>query len=197
MVRQLTFDGEKVYATHFYIASKKNYYTISTSATKVNTSAELARFLNSIEIGGKTLLRQNRTATASQTQGDSTPRIIEKLESSPEVKAALRKECSGKIRYGYETNAPKGLQVETKDYSRSLLLLKKPKAQLSSRPSGEKVRLRVLFQADGCVVAATVIIKSSEAETMAAIRAASQIKFLPAEIAGKPVDKFSMVEYSF
>src|SRR5258708_18349567 len=51
VVRGLTFDNEKGYMTHLYIASSKNYYRISASANSKN-SPGLVRFLQSIQLGG-------------------------------------------------------------------------------------------------------------------------------------------------
>ncbi len=200
-VLQLIYEFEKYYSTNLYIGSSKNYYEISAFA-KTSDNKTLVTFLSSIKLSGKTLFADLNSSLKVTT----SPRILEKLQSNPIVKAALAKKCTGNIKYRYQPPSPDDKTSPASDqnppavneYSRRLIILRKVKA-FNSRGSftGKTVRLRVLLQADGCVGEMVVVSGGKSDETMAAIRAASQIKFLPAEINGRPVDSVRTVEYAF
>lgn len=197
-VKKAIYDVGKGYAIHLYIASSKNYYYVSTSSdTKDNSS--LVRFTNSLMLGGKSIF-----ATDSANSYPSSPfEVIEKLRSSSIVKVALESKCEADIKYGFDTNRDDKTPVSANNsasalrYSRPLIILRRPKAGLNEMPTHKTVSLRVLFQANGCVGPIVVIAGGKNAETTAALKAAAQIKFLPAELAGKPTDIVKIIEYSF
>ena len=200
LVKQLTFEGDKAYATHLYIASSKNYYYVSVSA-KTKDNPSLVRFFDSFQLGGKPFFDKSGQKSSTVMPTD----VIEKLQSSQIVKAALEKKCTSDIRYKYDIDDPNKKSPDTPDkkpsgtieYSRHLVILRKIKPLNSSGVFGRRVQLRVQFQADGCVGDIFVFLGGKDTLTIEAIKAASQIKFLPAEIAGKPIAVVKVVEYSF
>jgi TonB family protein len=86
-------------------------------------------------------------------------------------------------------------------YSRSLIILRKVKAIYTDnarrkRVSG-KVHLLVTFQANGELGPIKLVRSLDKGLDKAAFEAARKMKFIPAQIDGKPVDTVRPVQYSF
>ena len=95
--------------------------------------------------------------------------------------------------------APSGLDVPKDEtiYSRSLIVLRKPKAAYSRKSVEGIVRLRVTFLPDGTLGQITLLRSLHKDLDKSAFDAAKKIKFLPAEIDGKPVEVSRIFEYGF
>lgn len=193
LVRQLQVNSSETTGIQFYIASAKRYYFLSVqSKTRDNPSA--TKFLESVQLETGPLFGKTTTPVDG-----GPPTIIERLASSPIVKAALEKTCSDKITYGFEKKGAV-LRAPHNDglVSRRLILLRKVKAHNPKAYfSGTRVVVRALFRADGCIRDVIVVGGGNDDEIMEAIKAVAQIRFLPAEIAGKAVDVMKAVEYQF
>jgi len=175
------------------VASSKGYYVISASE-KQGPREAYAMFMNSIRLNDKPLFVHKE----SLPEVVRTVRINE-LETDQIVLDALKRP------------EPKGLKLEPgifgppelnkTVYSRPLIVLEKPTPSYTSdaRSSGVSgtVVLVVTFQADGQI--GGIVLKKflDKGLDKKAFEAARKIKFLPAEVDGKPVETTATFEYSF
>jgi TonB family protein len=87
------------------------------------------------------------------------------------------------------------------NYSRPLIVLRKPRPSYTddarSASISGTVKLKALFRATGEISGITVVNKLDDGLDRNAVDVVRKIKFLPAEIDGKPVDVFRTLEYSF
>lgn len=190
---------EKGYSITLYLASKKGFYTISGSA-KTSSHPVLLKFLHSIRLGEQALLKQ-----ANPTNYAQAAVSIEKYKPSPLIVEALKPSNAKKGKVTYEEESvTKSVSVDPstrKDYSQPILILRNPRAQLTSAARLSMVngivKLRVLLLANGQVGDIIVLRKLGDGLTSASIKAAREIRFLPAEMDGRPVDVERTFEYSF
>ncbi len=192
-VKQISFNSETRYQTTIYIGSRSYLLTISASAKRKDDPV-LIQFFGSLLLNG-------RATFGNPNGGEQTPpavEIIEKLVSSKIVNEMLAMKCGTRVKVEY-TSQDASSQSQTKvEYSRRLLILRTPKAALNGERLGsKKVSIRVLFKDDGCVGEALVIDGARGRETDAALVAVMNIKFLPAEIGGKPANSFKTMQYNF
>ena len=124
------------------------------------------------------------------------------VKISPEIERALR-QGNEKVKVEYIKEGEKGNEISeprTK-YSRPLIILRKPMPEhtVGMRVYGERgiARLRVSLGADGSITLIGVLRSIDEGLTHKAIEAAKSIKFLPAEVDGKPVDSMFTIDYNF
>jgi|GEM_PF-5600297 len=192
-VKRFDYSTEAGYSVHIYAGAGKTYCSISIYAEKLSDRT-LTYFLESLVFGGEPLV----PISGRLVPVEEPSVILEKLNTSTAVTTALERKCSDKIHYA---DAPPGQRPnDNTRYSRRLILLSQPppQKQLFYKGSRGRVVLRLLFSANGCVGPAFVISgTSSRSDTWDALRAATHIRFLPAEMDGKPVDSYRNVEYVF
>lgn len=191
-LKTVEYDNGEVQSMYVYAASKNKYYAIVFKTPSRKALAE-SEMLKSLRIDGKYV---SKSASHESRDGDSL--IIEKLKSSPQVEVALKAKCSDNVRYGF---ADRDLPSETAAvtfYSRELVILNKSTLNLPGDDHGQgKVKLRVFFGTDGYVTGAIVMPGSDRDAVKRSVRAASCIKFLPAEIDGSPVEVIKTLQYEF
>lgn len=189
------------YSMTFYIASSKEFYSVTASA-KTSKDATFEKFLQSFKLGDRYLIKQE----APLTQTEENKISITSLKTSPIVLEALQKKDAEKTKIKYDLEKKKTSIIketynnETK-YSRSLTILRKPRTRFTdaARQNGTQgiIQLRVQFLANGEIGDIVVLASLKNGLDREAVDAARKIKFLPAEIDGKPVDITKTIEYSF
>lgn len=187
--------SEKRYSIQFYLASGKGYYQIR-AAAETASNPVLLEFLNSIRLDGQPLTKQDTPAVFTQ---DAVP--IQKLETSPIVKEALKKPDARKVKVIYDSNAKPSELPSQDGNSRPVMVLRKPQALYSSaaRNAGVQgaVRLKVQLRGDGGIGDIIIVSGLAKGLTEKAVDAAKKIKFVPAEKDGKPIDSLVTFEYTF
>lgn len=198
------FGGEKIFSVAIYAASPGEYYSISVNSKNATNSTAL-NFLDSIRLGDHPIFEQ-----ATETKQEKNKVSISSLRTSPIVLEALNKKDAAKTKLKYELESKEN-SIDSKafndnsensvKYSRPLIILRKPRVGYTddARSNGTKgiVRIKVLFQSTGEIGDITVVKKLGNGLDRNAVDSVRKIKFLPAEIDGKPVDSFRMIEYSF
>ena len=189
-------DDDGYFSMSIYTASSKAFYTITVSS-KVKTNKTLEKFLYSIRLDKTPLLKQENPVNIDTEQGVS----LDTLKTSPAVLEALKKPDAKKTKIIYAKKLDDEKKTDPIKYSRPLIVLRKVQASYtdSARQTGVQgsVTLRVVFQADAQIGEIKVLKKLSGGLTDNAVAAARKIKFLPAEIDGKPVDSTKNIVYSF
>lgn len=192
---KLESSGENFFNT-ILLASNKKYYSVHVTA-KDGGKPEIKRFLSSIRLNGKPLNNQTEPVAAPETTVK-----FDSLQTSPEVLAALnRKTNKGKSKVHREENASNKAVIDDNDkYSRpAIILFKAPlnRSSVSAKESSGQIRLRVQLLANGQIGDITVYSAADEDWIKAAIDAARQTKFVPAQTDGKPVDSFTTLAYEY
>lgn len=182
-------DGERFYLW-LYIVSSRGSYSISITSNNASNNLH-SRVLNSILLDGKPLFTrgsagETSTEKVSISSFKTDPAVLRALNQSDSVQTVL-------------PVAPSGLDVPKDEtiYSRSLIVLRKPKAAYSRKSVEGIVRLRVTFLPDGTLGQITLLRSLHKDLDKSAFDAAKKIKFLPAEIDGKPVEVSRIFEYGF
>jgi len=189
-------------ATLIDASSSRYIYFVAAYARRPD-DPNAQRFLSSIKFGGKYLF--SNPALANRTA--APPKKIEDLENSALVKEYLRKPSSKDVAVRFEAvdvsvpvfnNALPGPDP-TDQETRSLIVLRMPKP--AYRPWGERVSgtvtAQVSFMGTGQIGEIVVDPKLDRGLAEAAVDAARQIKFIPAEVAGKLVDVKRRIVYNF
>lgn len=192
-----TSKAEQRFRFSIYVATRKGYYAVSmTSLSPDNTI--LQRMLVSLQYDGKPLLK----SASAQAPIAASVINVSSLETSELVRAALRRKQTEPITIESAVVSAAGSEDEPeKFYSRSVMILSKAHAKYSEEARSNNVagtiRLRVLLKANGNIGKITVLSGLPHGLTEQAIRAAKEIKFLPAEINGVPADAETTIEYTF
>lgn len=185
--------------TSLYLVSSRGVYTITVFAKETN--AELYRnVLASIELGGKRLYSQ-----LTGYEGPVKTLSVKSLKTDDVVLEALKQPDSKQskmIKYKKPGNDPDDEEEnDPKDFSRGLIVLMKEKADYTESARRENitgiVTLKVTFQGNGSIGDIFLLESLDSGLDSSALRAARQIKFLPALVDGKPVDVIRKVVYSF
>jgi TonB family protein len=189
-----TDEGEKKAYIWLSFASSKGYYSVSLSAPSVSDQF-YREVLGSIRLNNKPFLK-----TASQTSSAKKVIAIESLSTDERVLRAIRMPDSQQATVDAGTEEEYSKKDSTV-YSRPLIVLRKIKAAYTDgarrkRVSGT-VNLLVTFQANGALGPIKLVRSLDKGLDKAAFEAARTIKFLPAEVDGKPVDSVRPVVYSF
>lgn len=199
LIRTVNVDKDQLRSFNVYAGSKRNYYFIT---VKILSGKEelITSLKNSLRFEGQPIIENS----ADRKNANGKSLVVDNLKSSPIVEDALKKKCPTEIGYGYESTKSDDNSKDLDDksnllrYSRWAVLLDMPRIESpSSGPSNGTIRLRVLLGSNGCVSGAMVVKTPSKEAASNAVRAASQIKFLPAVIDGKPADSFKMLEYQY
>lgn len=190
LVRQLTYDTDETYAVHLYIASPKDYFRVSVDAKQPKLES-LKKFLASIQLSGRYLVDD-----ASRPVGNQPVLILERLQSSPIVDIHLNKEETEPPRVTLgKVERPTSLAPV--EYSRRLIILRRPKVDITglARQPGRTIRTRITLLKTGEIGEIIIETTLGMEYTLAVARAARGIKFIPAEVDGKPVDSVRVFEY--
>lgn len=189
-------DSKNTFSMSMYFASSKAFYILSISS-KIKNNPTLEKFLYSVRLNKTPLIKQENSINQDTEKGVS----LASLETSLIILEALRKKDSEKPKVIYISEDEQEKKTEETKYSRPLTILRKPQAKYtdSGRQNSTqgKIRLKIIFKADGQIGDIIVLQKLSNGLTKEAINAARKIKFLPAEIDGKAVDSTKIVEYQF
>ena len=179
----------------FEIASESAYYSI-TIATKSTNDGDIERFLTACKLNGKPFMWNSSVVIL-----DSEKTVyVSDLKTSSAITAALEHKQISKIPVIQKWSKDAELPDPT-FYSRPFMILKKElprltKAALDYSIRGE-VTLSVLFKGDGDIGEIRVVSGLGGGLTEEAVNMAKKIKFLPAEIDGKPADVVRTIIYSF
>lgn len=186
---------EKGYQVVLMVGSDKGLYSIyASSASAGNPTMEA--ILASVRFENAQVARDTNVSVPKT----GVEVKIRSLESTELIKKALRYEQEGKIEIVRRTKDER-ISDRDKFYSRRLVVLEKPRPAYADEArrnlvSGTVV-LKVLFNGSGGIVRIAVVKGLPDGLTDSAIRAAKQIKVLPAQVLGQPVDAEATVEYSF
>ncbi|HEX8735407.1 MAG TPA: energy transducer TonB [Pyrinomonadaceae bacterium] len=180
-----------------YMASSKSFISVFARANEPK-EASVLNFLYSIRLNNQPLFKNARTDNQAAENAIS----LASLKTSPIVLSMLKIKDADKapVKYALE-DAKKDEEEDLNKYSRPFFTLRNPRASYTDRGRENgvngSVRLKVLFRADGQIGEITVLQKLPDGLTEQALNAARKIKFVPAEIDGKPVDITKAVEYTF
>jgi TonB family protein len=184
-------------SVNLQLASSKGLYSISASA-RDSDDLTYSRLLRSVLINGAPLYA-GAIINAAETEKIS----IAALSTHEDVLRALRMPDSRQRKLEKVPKGKKQNQEEDEKpiYSRSLAMLRKPRPGYTdaARMSGVQgtVVLQVTFLSTGEVGTIALVESLDRGLNNSAFSAAKRMKFLPAEIDGKPVDSVKNVEYSF
>jgi len=161
-----------------YFSLKKRLYVLQ-AVSRADNNQIVRNFLESVR-----LVNQKQFAAPNSTNNvkpDSLTVLPEIVENLPE-----------------RVDDSQPLQDKS---DRGVIILYRPRPRFSAaarqaRLSG-KVKMKVLFSSSGKITKVEVVSSSGRELDEAAIKAAEQIQFLPAEKDGKLVSTFKTIEYSF
>lgn len=192
------------YATVIYASSKKYSYFVAAYA-RVPEHPKVKRFLASLKFDGKPLMN----IPGENSKVSATPQQLEDMPSSPIVKQFLKTRVNKKNEVRFEPLDPKipvvidqepDLDVtDLTKVTRSLIILRNPKPAYRpslSRSSGI-ITVVVTLLATGEVGTIIVDSKADRGMAEAAVDAARQIKFIPAEYEGRPIDVTRRFVYGY
>jgi TonB family protein len=177
------------------LASSKGSYRISVY-TKNLPSKVYSKFLRSLRLNGQNFFAQN-----SEYADEQQNILISALKTDEIVLKALQQPDSKQSEFEKTTREDKETKIDTTNYSRGLIILHKPRASYTDsareRQIQGTVKLKATFLATGQVGAIKLIKYIDRDLDKEAFKAIRKIKFLPAEVDGKPVDSERFIEYSF
>lgn len=181
---------KKIYRISAYFRTSSGFFSVEVLA-RSKDSTVLTDFLSSMLIKSVSVISSPKGRI-----GVSASIPVADLATSPIVREFLNRKQSGKVSFG------SGAQPIDLDafFSRPLLLLEKPYPRYSDAARNDNVQgtvvLHVQFKADG-TIGNIWVVQGPVALQWSAVDAAKAIKFLPAEVDGKPVDVVREMEYSF
>jgi len=176
------------------IASPKGYYTVT--ALVANDLRNIyPTFLSSIRLNDKPIFK----SPANPPEPASTVRI-NKMKPDASVSEALNKPDAKGLKLEREGKIPTGPGKKV-FYSRDLVIVRKPFASFTDEARAIQAQgtvvLRVTFGGDGQIKRIAVRRSLEDSLDRSAFEAAKRIKFIPAELDGKPVDAERSIEYRF
>lgn len=201
-------DTNKVKGTDsvfFELASKSGFYRIA-ARSRDGRDSDLERFLRSIRVNGSQLINTQ----ISEEPEEKSVTMIESLPISDKVVEALKRSTPDKLSYTRPSKRDKSTEIENGDdtsdepprkYSSDTIILRNPFPRRDE--SGRAIRLprvvkfRATFRADGTIGPVELLQSIDKGYDDLAFEALIGIKFIPAEIDGKPVDVVRIIEYSF
>ena len=195
----MQYNGKDNVNGEFYkslnLASSNGVYSVSVYSKNLKAT-EYSRFLYSLRLDGQSLYNQ-KTEFPIEQQSVS----ISSLKTDEVVLKALKQEDGSQSFFEKTTSEDKETINDTANYSRGLIILKKPRANYTDSARQDRVqgtaKLKVTFFADGKVGAIKLIKSLSRDLDRESFKAARKIKFLPAEVDGKSVDTVRFIEYGF
>jgi hypothetical protein len=185
---------KSLHTVSMYLASQKGFYSLVIKSRNAE-DVDLATCLRSILVNGRPMIKRGEGAVPRS----ETSLVADSIETSDVVRLALNHKQSRKIEIdsAAEDLTPK----DEVFFSHPAVLLNRPipglPNVLADRRIARFVKVSVLLRGDGDIGKITVLSGLIDEYAKAAIEAAKKIKFVPAEIDGKPVDHEEIVEYSF
>jgi hypothetical protein len=191
------------YLMQMRLGTQQAMYEISIAAESLDTP-DLRRFMGSMRVEGQEVFRADSgTMSVGEIKEVSLgslkrSSLCEDAVNSPESKEAkVVYDLDGKYEFGLEE--PTEILWYTIKYSRPLIVLRQPRADfkpiVAESPPRGVVKLRVVFGKNGQISEITVLQAADPAQTRSSIEAVKKIKFLPAEIDGKPVAITRVLRY--
>ena len=193
VVAKITTDLGAEYSVQFYLGTPKALYSITISSKNRENSA-LAKVLNSITLNGKPIIVQPKIQSP---RPEST--ILDELTTSQIVTEFLNVPDTAISTIEYKV-----LKEKTDDntsYSRDLMILVKPRptytdsARMAQIAGTIKVRAEFLHNGQIGSVLIDPTLDRGLAKNVAKV--VTKIKFVPAEVNGKPTDMTKVIEYKF
>jgi TonB family protein len=179
-----------------YAGSKKSYFVVTLTAAKDN--AAMKRFLETIRFGGSRLYADPNVQD-KPTSGE--PAVFDTLPASPETETALIKKPTGPEPAGKFGNVREWLPLELDKLSGDVIVLRKPAPTYtdSARMRGVQgtIFVNVQFLANGEIGSITVDDRADRGLGKNVIKAVRDIKFIPAQANGKPIDATRTLFYRF
>jgi hypothetical protein len=195
VVKDATYDTGPVHVRMIYVATSDELISVNASGTTGNDES-VKRFLDSISFSGKTPF-----AAGTVLPNPTRPvERAEKLRSSPLVGEMMNKKCSPRVRVAYnvkESDVPSGYVLPSR-YARGPTILRWPTMSYGSVFDQAKLRIRLLYQADGCIGYAWVLDRGRDNYTLdieALLSSLWGLRFLPAIRDGKFVESSSVFVY--
>ncbi len=161
-----------------YFSLKKRLYVLQ-AVSRADNNQIVRNFLESVRlVNQKQFAAPNSTKNVKPDSLTVLPEIVENLPERVDDSQPLQEKSD-----------------------RSVIILYRPRPRFSAaarqaRLSGN-VKMKVLFSSSGKITKVEVVSSSGRELDEAAIKAAEQIQFLPAEKDGKLVSTFKTIEYSF
>ena len=126
---------------------------------------------------------------------------VDTYKTSDVINKALKQSAPKNLKLERYGGAPDPVEINSTVYSRDLILLSKPRAAYTDAARMHNVqgavKLRVTFLSNGTIGPINLAVSLDKELDRQAFEAARLIKFLPAEIDGKPVDVSRYFEYAF
>lgn len=173
----------------FEFASSHGYYTISVRVPK-GDHAFAERFLRTARLGGKPLL-DSGTSDVDESETVS----IKSFKTSKIVEQAL-KQPPPNLEYDKDSGVGPAVETDTSSYTRDLVILSNPNPKYTYKNVTGSMNVMVTFLANGKIGSIRLGDSVDDAFDRIVFEAAKGIKFLPAEIDGKPVDVTRRIPYT-
>ena len=177
------------------IASSHGFYSFG-AQLKRDSANIYEKFLMSIRLNDRPLFVGEPSAIAET----NTVRTND-LKTDDVVLNALKRPDAKGIKLGRGVLTEEKLTPDKTIYSKELIVLRKPHPAYTDSARMKNVqgslKLRVTFLANGQVGPIALVKALDKGLEDNAVEAAEKIKFLPAEINGKPVDVVRYLEYQF
>jgi hypothetical protein len=186
---------DEAYTTIVRIGSQGTYYGFTTRS-KSKSDPVVSRFLGSIDLAGTRPFKDQ----AASGPVDGILHAIDQLSVSKEVAAALRR-SNGISATGRLATVKEKVLYDFDGFSRALIILRKPRPAYTeeARQSNKQgtIKAKVQFLKTGQI--GEIIVDPALDRGLATNvgNAIAGIKFIPAEVNGKPVDVVRVLEYSF
>jgi hypothetical protein len=192
-----TIDLEKYFAASVYVASKTHYYFFSSSAQSKENPA-VKRFLANLKVGGEYVFPNTTHDPGPLAQSETLK--IEQLRMNQAVIDSFSKPDASPRSFQFGKVNPPSREFDA-GYTRRLFLTGKPKPTYtdSARTANKEGRIyaTVEFRADGTIGAVLVDPRLDRSLAVNVANVIAKIKFVPAEIDGKPITVTKHVHYEF
>ena len=194
-LRSYLYEKDAYFHADFYLTQGTKMYVI-TAYTKDKDDPTFGRFVRSIMVRGKRIVKNGVTDPDAQVQTVT----LDSLKASPEIAAALDRKVIEKEAVIAKTELMlKAKDPDALDLYRPVVLLRRSDQtnwQVVEAAQGE-VSLRVTFLADGTIGDIFVEKSWSKKIDKFCVKETRAMKFLPAIIDGKTIDLVKTVQYNF
>jgi hypothetical protein len=194
-IRRFNYEPASGIVTSIFIGSPTSLYVISVTANNTENAA-VGRFLSSIKAGGKTIFNE-----VAGNDPVALPEVeISGLATSRSVIDALNvpRSTGNVVKFGKVEKEAEDLST---NFSRRLIIVSRPKASYTdaARIANKQgtIRARIEFLKSGQIGNVLVDSRLDLSLSTNVANAIRQIKFIPAEIDGRPVTVTKVVEYGF
>lgn len=193
-VKRFVRETNEGFSNSIFAASNDRYYIITGSA-KTHTNPALKQFMFSIRFGGKPLF-----ASAEKLSGEGVGLLLDELQSSEIILEALKRSGHNTSKVQYSAVDEERENFATL-FSRGLIVLRNPRPSYTDDARSKNrqgiIRASVEFLKSGQIGVILVDNRLDRGLARNVAEAVKRIKFIPAEIEGKPVDTVRVLEYNF